>query len=184
MVGNQDQETTMTFATVTRVSLAGTVLALLTIGGASAGEFRVSGDKAVKAKDSSVSDYHKEKQKGLIKWRKWLEQKNPDLFRLDGQLVARLKLDEGKLEEAKSRGNIYQDSTRSYFGEVVRINQGNPGSSSGNRPPPQPGNAGELPPRSPSPEAKLDPGSGDSQPASPKSGTTHALGGLSRRGAR
>ncbi|CAB3786704.1 hypothetical protein [Paraburkholderia caffeinilytica] len=82
-------------------------------------------EKPTKAKNSLVSAYHKEKQKGLGVWiRKGLLKgsDNPDLALLGGHLVVRLYSieDDEKANEVSGTTHwIFKSSAGHYYGVVV-----------------------------------------------------------------
>ncbi|SFT58920.1 hypothetical protein [Paraburkholderia aspalathi] len=81
-------------------------------------------EKPKKAKDSLVSEYHQQKQKGITFWiRKGLlnGNNNPDVYLLGGHLVVRLYNieDDEHANEVSGTHWIFKSSAGHYYGVVV-----------------------------------------------------------------
>ncbi|ASR42064.1 hypothetical protein BEN78_00165 [Xanthomonas citri pv. mangiferaeindicae] len=100
-----------------------------------------TGKKATTASNSAISALHSEKQKGIAKWKSYLDPRNtnPDLYVLAGAVV--VHLDRFDPKTYNGPGTVYEDKSGHYYGEIVP-----PSDQSGDDIPPQP-NRG-MPPSS------------------------------------
>ncbi|UNK41369.1 hypothetical protein MNO14_10290 [Luteimonas sp. S4-F44] len=75
--------------------------------------------KATTASNRAISALHSEKQKGIAKWKSYLNPKNtnPDLYVLAGAVV--VHLDHFDPETYDSPGTVYKDKSGHYYGEIV-----------------------------------------------------------------
>ncbi|MEN5116781.1 hypothetical protein ABE488_05530 [Luteimonas sp. TWI662] len=89
--------------------------------------------KATTARNSAISERHSEKQKGIAKWRSYLNRNNtnPDLYVLAGAVVVRLDHFEPSTDDGP--GTVYKDKSGYYYGEIVP-----PSDQGGDDIPPQP----------------------------------------------
>jgi hypothetical protein len=78
--------------------------------------------KAQEAGEELMSRYHSEKQKGLPKWSKYREKKNPDCYVITKYIVARLDhAKQSNLNNILEIGDVVQDKTGAYYGVVVEM---------------------------------------------------------------
>ncbi|WP_337245744.1 hypothetical protein [Luteimonas sp. gir] len=78
-----------------------------------------TGKKATTASNSAISALHSEKQKGIAKWKSYLDPRNtnPDLYVLAGAYVVRLDRFDPKTYNGP--GTVYEDKSGHYYGEIV-----------------------------------------------------------------
>lgn len=78
--------------------------------------------KAQEAGEELMSTYHSAKQKGLPKWSKYRDRKNPDCYVITKYIVARLDYaKESNLQDILEIGDVVQDKTGAYYGVVAEM---------------------------------------------------------------
>lgn len=88
------------------------------------GTFSTSTKKAQEAGSSVMKEFHEAKQKGVPKWLKLMNSKNPDCYILDQKIVVRLdkvKDEEAAKTAAGEYGDIIEDKSGNYYGVICAM---------------------------------------------------------------